>query len=393
MRSGRQASFIRRRTGKTRGLAGGRTEDGFRAGHADGWSDGYHYGRCRKVMEQVPDPSEILYDLHVVFVHEALFALNEGIRSGLESLVSRVSVVNPMQADAAAYIAGLTPDLVLVLNGIHAFPPEQAQALKQYGVKTAVWFADDPYFTDVSSQIAPLYDYVFTHEMGCVPFYQGLGCPNVHYLPLAASRKVFYPQPVGSEYRTDICFIGTGFWNRIAFFDQISRYLTGKKVMISGGLWTRLKAYPRLKHRITLAGTPFEQTAAYYSGAKIVVNLHRAAEDSQHNKNSRRLPALSVNPRTFEMAACGTLQLTDIRQDLNEFYIPGSEIETYTSAQEWIEKVEYYLNHEDRRREVALRGLHRTMKEHTYRHRLIQLLTTVFGDRLESANKRSEVTS
>ncbi|MGM0882785.1 MAG: glycosyltransferase family protein [Bacillota bacterium] len=57
----------------------------------------------------------------------------------------------------------------------------------------------------------------------------------------------------------------------------------------------------------------------------------------------------------FEIAACGTLQLTDIRADLDRFYTPGEEIVTYASPQEMIEKNEYYLHHEHERQTIALR--------------------------------------
>ena len=46
---------------------------------------------------------------------------------------------------------------------------------------------------------------------------------------------------------------------------------------------------------------------------------------------SKIAPA-SPNPRTFEIAASTTLQLTDARDDIARFYKPGVEIETYSLA-------------------------------------------------------------
>jgi spore maturation protein CgeB len=98
--------------------------------------------------------------------------------------------------------------------------------------------------------------------------------------------------------------------------------------------------------------------------------MHRASVDQTYNRNSQGVGARSLNPRTFEINACGALQLTDVRSDLAEFYKPGEEIETYSSAKELVEKCEYYLNHEDKRQAIAMRGMIRTMNEHTYHHRL-----------------------
>jgi spore maturation protein CgeB len=43
-------------------------------------------------------------------------------------------------------------------------------------------------------------------------------------------------------------------------------------------------------------------------------------------------------------------------------------------------KIDYYLENEPERREIAEAGRRRAQKEHTYRHRLETLLETVFGD-------------
>lgn len=120
------------------------------------------------------------------------------------------------------------------------------------------------------------------------------------------------------------------------------------------------------------------ETNDSYNGSKIVINLHRSHQDDSVNNNSLKIPGASPNPRTFEISASGTLQLTDTRDDLARFYKPGEEIETYSSQQELLEKVEFYLTHEKERREIALRALERTLREHTYGHRIDQLLSVIF---------------
>lgn len=357
----------------------GLQQEGWRTGYRDGWNYGYHYGRSKAILDSIQESPRLKYPLHVVFVGEGLFALNHGIQTALAGLVERVTVVDPLAPDAASYIASLQPDLVLVLNGIHAFPASEAGKLRSLGIRSAVWFADDPYYSDVSASVAAAYEYIFTHELGTLSLYQALGCERVYYLPLAADRSIFYPHPVTTATRADVCFIGTAFWNRVRFMDKVVPYLRNKKVLIAGGLWNRMKRYKQFHHSIRLEGIPFDQTPAYYSGAKIVINLHRAAVDPQHNKNSKQLDGFSINPRTFEIAGCSTLQLTDIRQDLPHFYVPGQQIETYGSEMELVEKIEHYLAHEDQRSQIALRGLERTLRDHTYRKRLTDMLHIIFG--------------
>lgn len=121
------------------------------------------------------------------------------------------------------------------------------------------------------------------------------------------------------------------------------------------------------------------ETAEVYSGSKIVLNMHRSPYDTTVNNNSVGLTAASPNPRTFEISACGTLQLADVRDDLASFYIPGQEIETFSNPSELYDKVNFYLDHETERREIALRALERTYREHTYSHRLHEMLSRIFG--------------
>jgi spore maturation protein CgeB len=90
--------------------------------------------------------------------------------------------------------------------------------------------------------------------------------------------------------------------------------------------------------------------------------------------------AVSPNPRTFEIASCATLQLTDIRDDLVSFYTPDVDIVTYSSPQEMVEKIEYYLIHEDERREIAIRGMERTLRQHTYAIRLDTMLNLLYPE-------------
>ncbi|WP_243735014.1 CgeB family protein [Paenibacillus turpanensis] len=352
------------------------SEAGFRLGE----EHGYHYGRCEALLRSIPPAEYQAWPLRVLFIPQGFPAIDCGIISALTKQSAELIV--GQQTDLAGQAAAHQPDLLLVMNGLHTFPAtlvEELNTVRGMGIPSAVWFADDPYFTDFTVELAPHFDYVFTHELGCIELYRGAGCRQVHYLPLAANLEVFRPRPAGMNYRADLCFIGTGFWNRIELFDRLTPFLRGKKVIIAGGMWDRLKHYKKLASSIISEGIPPEQTPFYYSGAKIVINLHRSWKPGPDNRNSRGVPALSINPRTFEMSACGTFQLTDLRHDLPSYYVPGSEVGVFQTTDELIAKIEYYLRHEEQRKEAALRALGRTAREHSYDNRVHRLLHAVFG--------------
>lgn len=351
--------------------------DGYRAGS----EHGYHHGRCAVVLERIPPDQGVKWGLRVLYVQpkEALpyVPIDLGIIDALRGLVAELVVCKPTD-DVVGLAASIRPDVVLVLDSIHSLPIEKARAIRELGIRTAVWFTDDPYYTDVTQHIAPCYDYVFTTELTCVAFYRDLGCREVHYLPFGINRAATKPVRVGTPYRSDICFIGTAYWNRVELIDRIADYLAGKNTIIIGYWWDRLKNYEKLKDKIKLGQwmSP-EETLNYFSGAKIVINHHRLHDDPTFNQNSRNIPAVSVNPRMFEIGGSGAFQLTDMRGDLYNVYTPGVDLAVYHSPEDLIGKLEHYLTHEEERRAMALNALARTVRDHTYRSRLNQLFGIV----------------
>ncbi|NOU90921.1 glycosyltransferase [Paenibacillus sp. LMG 31460] len=353
---------------------------GSRDGRAAGWNEGYRIGRSHAIYTQVGEvvfpirPYKVLYV--TAGIGDPYPALDQAIIEGLRSVVIEVMSVSPTESVVATATL-YTPDVILVLNGV-SLPLEQVDELRQRGFRTAVWFTDDPYYTDWTVGIAPHYDHVFTLELNCVSLYQSIGCTNVYYLPFAVNPKAFYPIVAQSSFQTDICFIGTAFWNRVRYIDQIAHYLKGKRTLLSGWWWDRLHQYQLLSSSIRLGNwlTPGD-TSRYYNGAKIVINLHRPIDD-ETNRNSMLLQACSVNPRTFEISGCSTLQLVDARSEVSRMYVPNQEIVIYSSPEELVYLLDYYLNHEEERREIAFKAYNRTLRQHTYAHRLDQMMSILF---------------
>ncbi|MBJ6363813.1 glycosyltransferase [Paenibacillus sp. GCM10012307] len=356
-------------------------EQGRRYGLATGWDHGYWFGQCEAVIQKTIRPA-VKKDIHLLYVATGkgfpYSPIDEAIITTLSAMVTQLSVTDALQ-DVSLIAKEKRPDLVLVLDGLQLdlVHPDEMRAA---GIRTAIWFTDDPYYTDVTSKVALHYDHVFTLEKTCVDFYLQHGCNNVYYLPLGFYPQQFRPRNPSRSRRKEICFVGTAYWKRIEFFNEISDYLHLKDSLISGIWWDRLPNYEQLASKIELnKWMGPDETAETYNGAKIVINMHRAHDDETFNNNSANIPAISLNPRTFEISGCGTLQLSDIRDDIKQFFIPGEEIVTYSSPKELTEKAEYYLKHEEERRGIALRALYRTMRDHTYERRLETLLSTIFG--------------
>ena len=360
-------------------IARGREE-----GYRQGWDHGYWYGQCESVLNaSLAQQPGVIRPIHMLFVATGkgfpYSPLDEAISATLRGLVACLTVTDTTQP-VAQIAARIRPDIVVVLDGL-MFDVAQIDTMRRLGIRTAIWFTDDPYYTDMTSSIAPHYDDVFTLELSCVEFYRSLGCSRVYYLPLGTYPTEFRPRNPERKLRHDICFIGSAYWKRVRFFDQVTAYLASKDTHISGIWWERLRDFRLLERKIELGRWMGpRETADMYNGAKIAINMHRAHDDETFNNNSAGILAVSPNPRTFEIASCATLQLTDIRDDLVSFYTPDVDIVTYSSPQEMVEKIEYYLIHEDERREIAKRGMERTLRQHTYAIRLDTMLNLLYPD-------------
>lgn len=376
----RQRKSVSKRSGwrVSRAASGNPSEylDGRRNGFALGYKHGHWQGLCEAAIVKASVVHE-KRPIKVLYVTSGkgypYSPLDEAIHQSLLEVVGSVLVASPKE-DVAAVAAVQRPDLVLALDGMD-FPVEQVRRISQMGIRTAIWFTDDPYYTDITSGLAPYYDLVFTLEKNCVSYYQQLGCSRVYNLPLAVYPGYYRPRNPRMSLRGDVCFIGTAYWNRVYLFNELLPRLESKVFRISGLWWDRLPEYHRWKNRIELGKwmTPVE-TAEYYNAHRIVINVHRAHDDETFNKNAAGITAVSPNPRAFEIAACGTLQIVDRRDDLTQYFVPGLEIVTYDTVDQLSGLIDYYLTHEQEREQIALRALYRTMRDHSFANRLTQLL-------------------
>lgn len=367
---------------------------GLRRGYESGWAAGYEKRIKNMLIElaastqsQASQPGNIrspaalpTFECRILYV-----ALKHGgpydsiNRAIVEALSELGAEVHRIQSDESLLEAAkrFKPDVVLVLMGDETQLTD-IDELREMKMKTAVIFTDDPYYTDITVNIAVHFDYVFTNEINAVPLYMMHGCHNVFYLPMAADTKLYGPVHTHEKYQSDLCIIATAWNNRLGFVDEIADYLAGKNCIIVGPRWGMLKNYHMLKNKIPFESLTPEETNLYLNGTKIVVNLHRSHNDATlANHNSHNWNAYSPNPRFFEIGAAGAFQLTDYRKDLSRFYLPGKEMETFSSPQEFISKADQYLKDVRARNEIAFNAYTRTMNEHTYVHRMISLLEII----------------
>ena len=68
------------------------------------------------------------------------------------------------------------------------------------------------------------------------------------------------------------------------------------------------------------------------------------------------------------------------KEGLPDLFEIDKEVVTYETAEEMIEKINYYLNHDEERQAIAEAGKNRAWKDHDYKKRLTRLINMTFKD-------------
>ena len=72
----------------------------------------------------------------------------------------------------------------------------------------------------------------------------------------------------------------------------------------------------------------------------------------------------TVNMRLFEATGAGCFLLTQYFENLDQYFEPGKELETFTTPTELVEKIQYYLAHPKERHRIAQQGQEKCMRSY-----------------------------
>ena len=75
------------------------------------------------------------------------------------------------------------------------------------------------------------------------------------------------------------------------------------------------------------------------------------------------------------MLGCGGFLITNYQSELTELFTPGEDLVMYESHADLLEKIDYYLTHEDERMQIAYNGYNKVHTEHSLISRVSVLLS------------------
>lgn len=330
-------------------------------------------------------------------------------------------------------IKAFQPRFILTIN--HAGLDAEGQVLhllKRAGIPLASWFVDrhEMFLRNRVGKDALLA--VFSWDPDAVTPMARLGVGHAAYLPLAADIDHFFAKPSSAVLR-DMAFVGASWMNKVAdvrragsfppflleHYEALAQEWAEKPeepvfqvLRRSGEAYSAWKVLPEEKRLMFIRLIQLQAT--YKSRVQVVAGLssfcpvvvgdvhwkdslealgcsfswqprisYQAALPDFYRQTSVNLNICSLqsrnaqNQRVFDVPAGQNFVLTEAGQSLEMLFEPGVEAATYSSPQELEEAVGRWLGDAAGRKQIAEAGYRRIMAQHTYMHRVNELVSAM----------------
>lgn len=171
------------------------------------------------------------------------------------------------------------------------------------------------------------------------------------YLPEGANPQVHRPYDLGKII--DVSFVGQCYGNRQSVITELQK--RGIDVEAYGSGWP--------------AGPlPTEEMVKMYSKSKINLGFGGV---------SGHKDTFCLKGRDFEIPMSGGLYLTEAHPELDNVFVQGKEILTYSGIDDLASKIKYYLAHPDQAEAIREKGYQRSLREHTWEMRFEKIFRLI----------------
>lgn len=84
-----------------------------------------------------------------------------------------------------------------------------------------------------------------------------------------------------------------------------------------------------------------------------------------------------IPQRIWDVLACGGFLITNDQPEVHEYFKVGEQLETYRTKEELIDKIRYYLTHEEERERIAKTGYEEVAAKHDILQRIIMIISII----------------
>ncbi|MEO0475283.1 MAG: glycosyltransferase [Planctomycetota bacterium] len=268
------------------------------------------------------------------------------------------------------------------------------QISEQTNTTTINWFCDDHWqFESHALGWTPCFNYVVTTSQRAYQRYHEHDLTNVIKSQWGANHALY--QPVGEQPVYDVTFVGQPYGIRGEAIEALQKASVNVRAWGSGwptgklGQQEMIRVFGQSRINLNFADassstrTRLEMIAASHRIAslrnkpglwRVWSSAQRlAAWDKERVERKNPTPPRQIKGRVFEVPACGGFLLTQPAENLHTYLAPSRDCATFDSVDDLVERVRYYLRHEDERRAIAEQGYRRTLTEHTYAARFASI--------------------
>ena len=257
------------------------------------------------------------------------------------------------------------PDVFMTIKGI-GVSRAVLEKIRAAGTKT-VMFYPDVHFNHggVSTDSFDGYDHFVTTKSFQMPWLEArLPAGRAAYVPHGYSFLTHVPTclEVGeNDYRFDVLYAGSHSPYKQQWLENLVPLGGDLDIAIAGSRWNDVnfhRDFSKIKMLGILENVSYAEAI---QRSRINIALHFGPVENGWQD--------LVSTRTFEIPACNGFMLHIDSDEVREFFMPGKEIDVFSSPEELKDKIAFYLSHPELREKMKSRAHERCKIEHSYRNR------------------------
>lgn len=250
---------------------------------------------------------------------------------------------------------------------------------------SVAWFADDYWrFFNYSKRWPPYFSYIVTTYSRAVGWYRKAGYRNVILSQWGCNTTLY--KPVEAKRDIDVSFVGQYKSGRAGVLGVLRD--AGIEVQCFGYGWPNgkishdemIKVFSRSKISLNLTDRKALWDPSVIARIFLKKSVNRVVPDFHLMDNLRaylHFPIRHTHARPFELAGCGAFVISGWSEDIGNYYKENKEMVFYKNIPDLIEKVKYFISHDEEREAIARAGYERTIKDHIYEKRFREIFSKI----------------
>lgn len=307
-------------------------------------------GLCYGLKSHGVEVIDFRLDFRIEHTRKDLFARWRKLRQTNPDATkpNQADIFYKASAEAIERALRFQPDAVIVVSAMF-FHPDVLVMMKRAGLRVFVLLTESPYDHAKELAVAKIVDGVWTNERTVVDDFGAV--TKATYLPHGwhPENHRHGPQPGDEAVEAhDVVFVGSGFSERITFFNAID--WSGINLGLYGS-WKGLGLKAELKDAVRGDTIDNDKAAALYRRCKVGLNLYRVFKGWSGGRDVGRVTGESLSPRAYELARCGVFHLSAYRAEVAEVF--GELVPTFRTPEQASSLIRRWLSDDEGRARIA----------------------------------------